>query len=736
MYPTYRNADGTVTFSDLMKDENVAQDLVIFFENGEILRASDGDIVADTFSLTEYYTTEEDIVWGDAPTPTMSVEVLTEVFDAKNPTGWARAYIGAEVDCYDSDNGFGDMVFPELIYHAYLILPSHENGQYGIYTPIGKTVALKHLTTPGLEFYLNPLTGTTTTAGTVNATITRIVTDARDGDFLIYYTTGGSYYRSTWRYDFDNDTFTSTGVGVSTTKSEALRPSITYNAYESRLVQMVMPGYAVCPLGRFEISPDDIMSGNTIRLDGNADAVFGASAVSFIQTPRTYPYKSAWFLNQMGGQLLTEAGITDDSEDYPYCGAPSANAATILQAPDVTTDIDYREALKYLAALTETNITMNRDGILAFINPYNGVADSIDGTRVEASSYSISRRLSNAITGLIAYDADGVSTLYGTDGVNYELPYNPFLAGRDATYYNAYVTDLQNDFDGNFPQYHPQSVKIITADPSVEAGDLVTVDYGGSLGTFTFPVMAQTITFPGRCQAEYSCTASINRNARTSADYSAKNAQQTADEALALAQSVGSGKVPFNGEEDTDLDNASAAGFYDYLSSAANKPTTGGGALITIDGPSPYVMQFALPRDTNGDSTAYVRQYTSSNVWGSWEKLLVASDLPVWEDITSTALTVSDTTKATIGDLKLYKCGNMRVLLGAITAVNLPTTQTTVATISSGNRPTKATAAAWAWDAARYNTYVVIGTTGTIAVRSNTAYTSGNLRVNATWIVS
>lgn len=735
MYPTYRNADGTVTFSDLIKDEDVAQDLVIFFENGEILRASDGDIVADTFSLTEYYTTEEDIVLGDAPTPTMSVEVLTEVFDAKNPTGWARVYIGAEVDCYDSANGFGAMVFPELIYHAYLILPNHENGLYGIYTPVGKTVALKHLTTPGLEFYLNPLTGTTATAGTVNATITRIETDARNGNFLVYYTTGGTYYSTTWRYDFDNDTFTAISIGYAVTKSEALRPSITYNTYESRLVQMVMPGYAVCPLGRFEIVPDDIMSGNTVRLDGNADAIFGASATSFIQAPRVYPYRAAWFLNQMGGALLVEAGITDDSEDYPYCGAPSANATTILQAPDVTTDIDYRETMKCLAALTETNITMNRDGILGFINPYNGIADSIDGTRVEASSYAISRRISNAITGLIAYDADGVATLYGTDGVNYELPYNPFLAGRDATYYNAYVTDLQNNFGGNFPQYHPQSVKIITADPSVEAGDTVTVDYGGSLGTFTFPVMAQTITFPGRCQAEYSCTASINRNARTSADYSAKDAQQTADEALALAQSAGSGKVPFLGEESTDLDNCTAPGFYDYLATAANTPTTGGGALIVINGPSPYIMQYALPRDSGGVSTAFVRQYTSSNVWGPWTELLTTAPAPTWTDITSTALSAADTSKATIANLKLYACGNMRLLQGYITAGNLPTTQTTVANISTGNRPSDQVAVSCAWDSARYVTWGVVGTGGAIAIRSSSAYTSGNLRMNAMWLV-
>lgn len=110
--------------------------------------------------------------------------------------------------------------------------------------------------------------------------------------------------------------------------------------------------------------------------------------------------------------------------------------------------------------------------------------------------------------------------------------------------------------------------------------------------------------------------------------------------------------------------------------------------------------------------------------------------VPTLQDVTSEALSAANTSLATIDGLKLYAYGSFRILAGYITAVNLSTSQATVANVAVGHRPAVQTAIAWAWDAARYNTYVVAGTSGTIAVRSNAAYTSGNLRMNAIWVVA
>lgn len=732
-YPTY-DLTGR-TFHDLITDWDVTQDLIFFFENGEVLRASDGDIVANSFSFTDYYTTDEDYTFGDVTAPTCSVEVLTEVYDAKNPTGLCRVYIAAQNDYSSTPTPYGVSDYP-------MLRCEDADNSRNIYIPRNSTVVLETGGSP--VYYLNPLTGTTGTQASISAEITRILADING--ILVYYHTGSDpdtdYYYTVFRYY--GGTYVGSNIATPTTKADATLPSISIEANANGTdvySQICMKGALVCPLGVFDFVPDDIMSGNTIRINGQAPNL-DAPATHFIGVYIdlfSYPVTAQQFLAPLSFDAGEGPGIWQASWNatvFPYVGDTRFYpiAANVLTKP--TYDIyntTYRDIAKDIAALACSNIAYGRDGILCFPNITDsiGIADTIGQTRIEASSYAISRRTAQSIDDLLYYDADGTAhTVGGGSGVLYELPYNPLLNGQALSYYSGYLAVC------NESGYHPQNLHVIAADPSVLSGDTIQVDYGGSLGTFKFRVMAQTITFPGRCVAEYSCTASVNRNEKTSADFSAKDAQQTADEALSLAQSVGSSKVPFMGEESSDLDNCDTPGFYDYLSSSAHTPTaSAGGALIVFAGPSPYMMQYAIPRNPAGVSTAYVRQYTSGGVWGPWAELLTTAPAPTWTDITSTALSAADTSKATIANLKLYACGNMRLLQGYITAVNLPTTQTTVANITTGNRPADQVAVSCAWDSARYVTWGVVGTGGAIAIRSSSAYTSGNLRVNAMWLV-
>lgn len=118
--------------------------------------------------------------------------------------------------------------------------------------------------------------------------------------------------------------------------------------------------------------------------------------------------------------------------------------------------------------------------------------------------------------------------------------------------------------------------------------------------------------------------------------------------------------------------------------------------------------------------------------------LALTSQLPTFEKRTITA---SNTSVATVSGLNLYTYGRpsssecICVLYGKITAVNLTTSQTTVGTFSRSYAPPVAVGAATSWNSSRYSTNVTIGTTGSIAVRSNTAYTSGELYISAVWVV-
>ena len=149
------------------------------------------------------------------------------------------------------------------------------------------------------------------------------------------------------------------------------------------------------------------------------------------------------------------------------------------------------------------------------------------------------------------------------------------------------------------------------------------------------------------------------------------------------------------------------------------------------------------------DSDGYSTTISPSTGWISGNKtinlppysgtLATTSQIPSVPsivDVTSEALTVGSSSIATIGNLKLYSYGDFRILMGYITAVGMTTSQQTVANIAEGHRPAAQTAIACSWDSGRYNTWAIVGTGGAIAVRSGSAYTSGNLRMNAIWVVA
>ena len=114
-------------------------------------------------------------------------------------------------------------------------------------------------------------------------------------------------------------------------------------------------------------------------------------------------------------------------------------------------------------------------------------------------------------------------------------------------------------------------------------------------------------------------------------------------------------------------------------------------------------------------------------------QLLAALD--DWTDVTS-ALTAADTSKMTIANLHLYKCGKLRWLTGYGTAVNITAAQQTIANVAAGHRPVTSTAASCNWNSARWQTAVTISTTGGITLRSGTAYTSGSCYMSAIWVTA
>lgn len=109
--------------------------------------------------------------------------------------------------------------------------------------------------------------------------------------------------------------------------------------------------------------------------------------------------------------------------------------------------------------------------------------------------------------------------------------------------------------------------------------------------------------------------------------------------------------------------------------------------------------------------------------------------MDVWTDVTSN-LSAADTSKFTIGSMKLYAHGRIRWLCGYGTAVNIAASSQTIVNVASGHRPMTSVAAACNWNSARWQTAVTVSTTGGITLRSGTAYTSGNCYISAMWVVA
>lgn len=68
----------------------------------------------------------------------------------------------------------------------------------------------------------------------------------------------------------------------------------------------------------------------------------------------------------------------------------------------------------------------------------------------------------------------------------------------------------------------------------------------------------------------------------------------------------------------TDLNKATANGFYTYASSASNKPDSSGGTLIVSAYSSSYLTQLAFPNSSDNSKSIFKRTYGSSG-WTAWK---------------------------------------------------------------------------------------------------------------------
>ena len=189
------------------------------------------------------------------------------------------------------------------------------------------------------------------------------------------------------------------------------------------------------------------------------------------------------------------------------CGKPLSNGTlanlvnanvTYESAPFVSTARTFRDILAWIAEVTATNARFDRDGHLE-LRWFAAVNYSVNANQIGCGVFSIVRGEYDvsSVDGLkcYSYKQDEPITVGGSNSV-YQISGNPFftddieqlsnavvgyaIVGTAVVYYSNVLAGLAMPIlsrMNGLGRYTPLQMRIIT-DPSVEAGDIISVTYG------------------------------------------------------------------------------------------------------------------------------------------------------------------------------------------------------------------------------------------------------------------
>lgn len=169
-------------------------------------------------------------------------------------------------------------------------------------------------------------------------------------------------------------------------------------------------------------------------------------------------------------------------------------------APFVSVERTYKDILAWIAEVTASVARFDRDGYLELRwfdeAQINGITHYVNVDISGCGVYDILRGSYTVaqIDGVLARSVkldNPVSV--GSTGSVYQIMGNPFIADDDATDVTNKITPILTKLN-SLGAYTPLSVKAI-CDPSIEAGDIINVIYGGA--TYRMPVFQQTLAWRG-----------------------------------------------------------------------------------------------------------------------------------------------------------------------------------------------------------------------------------------------
>lgn len=487
-------------FHNLIKNDSVPQilllvecDLTTSF-TGNFYLSSDGDMSTDGASFVDDMTQGEEYALGCVACRTMNVELMNLDGDLNGHNfGWMQAYIGAEY------------------FRTAVTLGSGVNTQW---TWNGTTYYAK---TDG--FYAD---STLVESGNCTGIYSWL-----DG-YLYFFIEGTAY-----KYKISDGTYAETHIFTDAVlKKFANGRTVEING--NGALAITEDGYRITYLttclGYFQVNRPQKTVCDTIEITDAFDPIH------LLDVPAMYSNYDI----STGYKLLTACAS--------LCGLSlrCANEVVENRLKGLAIDVDallnnsytFRRAASFACEAVGCNARLKPKTRQLYVFIPNQERDAlaypVTASMVKANGIEVQEYSTHPIECVAVRGLENTSTLYPVGGgdYTYEFNGNPFVNTASSRLL-SYVR--------NMPVFTPMTVELLCADPSFQAGDLVTIaltygedevlttydgdditTYGGediivtpSLGKWTIPLMSQTIRFNGRTSATYQARGTEDRSGTT-----------------------------------------------------------------------------------------------------------------------------------------------------------------------------------------------------------------------------
>lgn len=492
------------------------QNLLIIF-NDLYFSGLDHDFEASGAQLNEYFNTSTDIEIGEVASSTFSVNILNLDGHLNSFNfGEGRPYIGVKTGTGVYSRPSGATCFSVF---------TDSNGES--HDVVGYN---DHLVIDGVTY----------------STDSKAVTIMWSREDLLYVQTTDAMYE--YSYDFATDVWTiSTGaLNPVMAAKEAEGVSFRNNILIRYLDDGTTETWEYCPLGVFtfetpvkrqvpviSVSAYDRMASFDMDASGYLSRTWSfpvtledifTSLCDYVGVP--YSLTSNTLLHRyepntltLGGSIgasyssnvLTLTGVSHAYSSYKITLSSSSSTFTnadmsFTALPTFSPSATCRDILAYVAEAAGAVAVFDRDGVLR-LRWYGDIAMVVvDGSNIPSNGYDMAEYTTPMVGQITAKLANGEIYTEGSGDNVYTILANSFLAS-DASRYAAVLSKLQT-----VGAYIPIVSDIITADPSIEAGDRATILDN------TVPLMNQTITWRGYTAATYTATGLAKRELPSSMD--------------------------------------------------------------------------------------------------------------------------------------------------------------------------------------------------------------------------